>query len=90
MRDRLRNLSDGRLLETCAGLRPDLTAVGEPEQAVKVALRMLGRRRHQHLVGVHKSIRLLPGEYEHSNSPRRRHAHLSPMVIGRRPSPERA
>ncbi|NMM32429.1 MAG: IS110 family transposase [Phycicoccus sp.] len=44
LRDRLRNLSDGRLLETCAGLRPDLTAVGEPEQAVKVALRMLGRR----------------------------------------------
>ena len=44
LRGRLRGLSDGRLLETCAGLRPDLTAVGEPEQAVKVALRMLDRR----------------------------------------------
>jgi len=44
LRDRLRDLSDGRLLEVCAALRPDLSAVGEPEQAVKVALRMLGRR----------------------------------------------
>jgi len=44
LRDRLRNLSDVRLIEACAGLRPDLTAVDEPEQTVKAALRALGRR----------------------------------------------
>ena len=44
LRERLRDLSNARLLRACAGLRPDLSLVGEPEQAAKVALRVLGRR----------------------------------------------
>ena len=44
LRERLRDLSKARLLRACAGLRPDLSLVGEPEQAAKVALRVLGRR----------------------------------------------
>ncbi len=44
LRERLRRLSDRELLHACAGLRPDTTQVGEPEQAAKVALRSLARR----------------------------------------------
>jgi transposase len=44
LRTRLRGLSDTDLLRTCASLRPDTTAIGQPEQAVKVALRSLARR----------------------------------------------
>ncbi len=44
VRQRLRALTDARLLQTCAGLRPDTTRIGEPEQAVKTALRHLARR----------------------------------------------
>ena len=44
LRQRLRGLSDTQLLRVCAGLRPDLSLIGEPEQAAKVALRALGRR----------------------------------------------
>jgi transposase len=42
LRDRLRVLSNAQLLEVCAGLRPEVTRVGEPPEAAKVALRMLG------------------------------------------------
>jgi len=44
LRERLRHLSDTRLPRACAGLRPDLSLVCEPEQATTVALRALGRR----------------------------------------------
>jgi transposase len=44
VRERLRELKDPQLLEVCAGLRPDLSLIAQPEQAVKVALRTLGRR----------------------------------------------
>ena len=44
LRERLRDLSDTQLLRLCAGLRPNLSLVGEPEQAAKVALRALGHR----------------------------------------------
>jgi transposase len=44
LRERLRDLSDTQLLRVCTQLRPDLSRVGEPEQAAKVALRALGRR----------------------------------------------
>ena len=44
LRERLRGLPKQQLLTNCAGLRPDTTRVGEPEQAVKVALRSLARR----------------------------------------------
>lgn len=44
LRARLRGLPKQELLDTCAGLRPDTTRVGEPEQAAKVALRSLARR----------------------------------------------
>ena len=43
LRERLRHLSDTRLPRACAGLRPDLSLIGEPEQGAKVALRALGR-----------------------------------------------
>jgi transposase len=44
LRERLRDLSNARLLRACAGLRPALSLVGEPEQGAKVTLRVLGRR----------------------------------------------
>ena len=44
LREQLRGLSDARLLATCLALRPDTTRVGEPIQAVKVAVRSLARR----------------------------------------------
>jgi len=45
LRERLRDLSDTQLLRLCTGLRPNLSLVGEPEQAAKVALRALGHPR---------------------------------------------
>lgn len=44
VRDRLRGLADIQLIATCAALRPDATRIGDPAQAVKVALRSLARR----------------------------------------------
>ena len=44
LRVRLRGLTKQALLDSCAGLRPYTTRVGEPEQAAKVALRSLARR----------------------------------------------
>jgi len=44
LREPLRDLSDTRLPRVCAGLRPDLSLICEPEQAAKVALRALGHR----------------------------------------------
>lgn len=44
LREQLRGLRDAQLLATCAALRPDTTRVGEPTQAVKVAVRSLARR----------------------------------------------
>jgi len=44
LRERLRDLNDTQLLRLCAGFRPNLCLVGEPEQAAKVALRALGHR----------------------------------------------
>ncbi|TQJ08287.1 IS110 family transposase [Lapillicoccus jejuensis] len=46
LRARLRGLPTRQLLAACAGLRPDLTRVGDPEQATKTALRALARRHH--------------------------------------------
>ncbi|WP_346621943.1 IS110 family transposase [Blastococcus montanus] len=46
LRAQLRGLKGVTLIGTCAGLRPDLNRIGEPEQAVKRALRSLARR-HQ-------------------------------------------
>ena len=43
-RAQLAPLHDKSLLATCAALRPDTARVGDPEQAVKVALRSLARR----------------------------------------------
>lgn len=40
----LRGLTLRRLLNTCAGLRPDLTRLRDPEQATKLALKDLARR----------------------------------------------
>ena len=48
LRTQLRDLPDARLITTCAGLRPDLTRIDEPEQATKAALRHLARR-HRNL-----------------------------------------
>lgn len=48
LRVQLRGLTNARLIATCAGLRPDLDRVGQPEQAAKTALRSLARR-HQAL-----------------------------------------
>jgi transposase len=44
LRAQLRVLTGARLITTCAGLRPDPARIGEPEQAVKTALRSLARR----------------------------------------------
>ncbi len=44
LRAQLRALSTTRLVKTAAALRPDLARIGEPEQAVKAALRSLARR----------------------------------------------
>jgi len=44
VRERLRKLTNARLIQTCANLRPDTTQIGDPEQAVKTALRSLARR----------------------------------------------
>jgi transposase len=43
VRQRLRGLTNTRLIHTCANLRPDTTRIGIPEQAVKIALRSLAR-----------------------------------------------
>jgi len=47
LREQLRQLSTTALIATCARLRPT-SALGDPEQATKTALRRLARR-HQHL-----------------------------------------
>jgi transposase len=44
LRAQLRGLVGARLIATCAVLRPDPARIGEPEQAVKTALRSLARR----------------------------------------------
>lgn len=44
LRDRLRRLPLRQLLNTCAGLLPDLTRLRDPEQATKLALNDLARR----------------------------------------------
>ena len=44
LRAQLRGLKGARLISTCTGLRPDPSRIGEPEQAVKTALRALARR----------------------------------------------
>jgi transposase len=44
LRARLRGLTGVRLIASCAGLRPDLARIGDPEQAAKAALRSLARR----------------------------------------------
>jgi transposase len=44
LRTRLRTLSTSALLKTCTGLRPHPGRAGEPEQAVKFALRHLAHR----------------------------------------------
>ncbi|RZU31547.1 IS110 family transposase [Blastococcus saxobsidens] len=44
LRAQLRGLKSARLIDTCAGLRPDPARIGEPEQAAKTALRTLARR----------------------------------------------
>jgi transposase len=46
LRAQLRDLPTRRLIHQCAGLRPDPTRIGEPEQAAKTALRTLARRHH--------------------------------------------
>ena len=48
LRTQLRTLSAAKLIAVCAGLRPDLTRIDQPEQAAKAALRHLARR-HQTL-----------------------------------------
>lgn len=48
LRAQLRGLKGVTLIGTCAALRPDLTHINEPEQAVRRALRSLARR-HQAL-----------------------------------------
>lgn len=47
LRKRLRGLPDRELIDTCARLRPDPAAVGEPTTATKIALRQLARRHRQ-------------------------------------------
>jgi transposase len=44
LRAQLRALPVKKLLATCSALRPDLTRIGDPEQATKAALRVLARR----------------------------------------------
>src|SRR3954451_10837257 len=44
LRAQLRPLKGVGLITICAGLRPDPTRIGEPEQAAKTALRTLARR----------------------------------------------
>lgn len=44
LRDQLRGLTTARLIHTCHTLRPDTTRIGQPDQAVKTALRSLARR----------------------------------------------
>jgi transposase len=44
IRERLRGHTNARLIQICANLRPDTTQIGDPEQAVKTALRCLARR----------------------------------------------
>jgi transposase len=44
LRERLRHLTTGALIDTCAALRPDPVRAGQVEYATKVALRSLGRR----------------------------------------------
>jgi transposase len=48
LRAQLRGLGTRHLIETCAAFRPDAARVGEPDTAVKLALRSLTRR-HQRL-----------------------------------------
>ncbi len=47
LRGQLRTLTTRRLLTTCAALRPDLTAITDPLQATKTALRALAHRHAQ-------------------------------------------
>lgn len=44
LRTQLRGLRLSKLIDHCAGLRPDQSRMGEPEQAAKTALRCLARR----------------------------------------------
>ncbi|WP_438816637.1 IS110 family transposase [Tersicoccus solisilvae] len=44
LRARLRTLTKHHLLAACAALRPDPTRIGDPDHAVKAALRSLARR----------------------------------------------
>lgn len=44
LRSQLRGLPVKQLLTTCAAMRPNIARIGEPEQAVKTALRSLARR----------------------------------------------
>jgi transposase len=44
LRAQLRVLTSSKLIETCAGLRPDQSRIDDPEQATKTALRHLARR----------------------------------------------
>jgi transposase len=46
LREQLRGLTTGKLIDTCAGLRPT-TALADPVQATKAALRRLARRHQQ-------------------------------------------
>jgi len=46
LRERLRGLTSGALINACAGLRPT-TDLGDPIQATKAALRRLARRHQQ-------------------------------------------
>lgn len=48
LRASLRHLGVAKLIGVCAGLRPDTSRIGDPEQAAKTALRHLARR-HQAL-----------------------------------------
>jgi transposase len=57
LREQLRNLTPGTLIDTCAGLRPTAD-LADPAQATKAALRRLARR-HQRL---HEEIRQLDAE----------------------------
>ena len=57
LREQLRNLTPGTLIDTCAGLRPSAD-LADPAQATKAALRRLARR-HQRL---HEEIRQLDAE----------------------------
>ena len=46
LREQLRHLTDRRLIEVCAALRPDPSNAGDPATAAKIALKTLARR-HQ-------------------------------------------